>query len=206
MKKRIVSITAYAVLTTSLVCVSFAQVQQETPTASVQGNVPAQSQASQAMLPAVHALVLSMTENDLDFNPEDPQFLWTSLYYMLGLYGEYDQRAELTDESLILPTEVIQDYAAALYPDVSVLPEIPAPISERITYQSANDSYYLARGDAGLAEITVQSITTQSDGSEFMVGDLTYVVDGSALVSFEATLTPSDSMFGYILTDLTISD
>ena len=206
MKKRIVSITACAVLTTSLVCVSFAQTQQEPPAASVQGNVPAQSQASQAMLPAVHALVLSMTENDLTFNPEDPQFLWTSLYYMLGLYGEYDQRAELTDESLILPTEVIQDYAAALYPDVSALPEIPAPISERITYQSANDSYYLTRGDAGLAEITVQSITTQSNGSEFMVGDLTYVVDGSALVSFEATLVPSDSMFGYVLTDLTISE
>ena len=62
-------------------------------TEEVHGNVPAQTNAAQAMTPAVHALVLAMTENHLDYDPSDSEFLWTSLYYMLSLYGQMDERA-----------------------------------------------------------------------------------------------------------------
>ena len=116
MKKLILSLTLISLLTVSL-----------------GGVASAQSDAAQSMYPAIHALVMAMTENHLDYDPEDPEFLWTSLYYMLSLYGQMDERAELTDDTLILPGEVVQDYASALYPDVSTLREIPSPISERIS-------------------------------------------------------------------------
>ena len=134
----------------------------------VHGNIPAQADAAQAMYPAVHSLVLAMTENDLEYAPEDSEFLWTSLYYMLSLYGQMDERAELTDDTLILPSEMVRDYAAALYPQVEQLPGIPSPISQRI-------------------------LTGQPNALE----------DGSVLRDFQVTLSPRDSMFGYVITDLT---
>ena len=210
MKKLILSLTLISLLTVSLGGVAFAQSQQEplseVSVEEVHGNVPAQSDAAQSMYPAIHALVMAMTENHLDYDPEDPEFLWTSLYYMLSLYGQMDERAELTDDTLILPGEVVQDYASALYPDVSTLPEIPSPISERISYRAADHTYRLARGDEGLSQVTVDSPVYQDSGTVVVDGALKSSDDGSTLRAFQVTLLPRDCMFGYIITDLTFSD
>ena len=111
----------------------------------IPGDVPAQSGTMDAMVAPVNALVMCMVEQGLAYNDQDDVFLWNSLYYMLSLCGQMDERAELTDDTLILPSEVVQDYAAALYPDVATLPEIPAPISERISYRAADVTYLLSR-------------------------------------------------------------
>ena len=157
MKKLLASLTILTIL--ALPLGSAASAEQQTPPADlsveeVHGNIPAQADAAQTMYPAVHSLVLAMTENDLEYAPEDSEFLWTSLYYMLSLYGQMDERAEFTDDTLILPSEMVRDYAAALYPQVEQLPGIPSPISQRIRYQASDDSYHLARGDEGLAEVS----------------------------------------------------
>ena len=210
MKKLILSLTLIALLTASLGGAAFAQSRQEplpeVTTETAQGSAPAQADASQSMYPAVHALVMAMTENHLDYDPEDPEFLWTSLYYMLSLYGEMDERSELTDDTLILPSEMVQDYAAALYPDVAALPEIPAPISERISYHASDGTYRLARGDEGLSQVTVEPPIYLSSGAVVMNGVLKSLEDGSTLREFQVTLAARDSMFGYIITDLTFSD
>lgn len=210
MKKLILSLTLIALLTASLGGAAFAQSQQEplpeVTTETAQGSAPAQADASQSMYPAVHALVMAMTENHLDYDTEDPEFLWTSLYYMLSLYGEMDERSELTDDTLILPSEVVQDYAAALYPDVATLPEIPAPISERISYRASDGTYRLARGDEGLSQVTVEPPIYLSSGPVVMNGALKSLEDGSDLRKFQVTLAARDCMFGYIITDLTFSD
>ena len=210
MKKLILSITLIAMLTASAGGVAYAQVRQEPPAETAvetaQGSAPAQVDVSESMYPAVHALVLAMTENHLEYNPEDAEFLWTSLYYMLSLYGQMDERAELTDDTLILPGEVVQDYASVLYPDVSTLPEIPSPISERISYRAADHTYRLARGDEGLSQVTVDSPVYQDSGTVVVDGALKSLEDSSTLRAFQVTLLPRDCMFGYIITDLTFSD
>lgn len=207
MKKLILSLLLAAMLAVPMGTVALAQNTQDPAavTEEVQGAVPAQSDPAQAMHPAVHALVLAMTENDLDYDPSDSQFLWTSLYYMLSLYGQLDERAEFTDDTLILPSEVVQDFAAALYPDVSGLPAIPAPISERISYHAGDDTYRLARGDEGLAEVVIRSTRQASGGGLTMEGALASLEDGSTLRSFRVALLPRDSMFGYQITNLTFT-
>ena len=208
MKKLILSLTIAALLTTAVGGAAFAQSRQE-PSApdvveTIQGSAPAQADAAQSMYPAVHALVLAMTENQLDYAPEDPEFLWTTLYYMLSLYGQMDERAEQTDDTLLLPEEVVRDYAAALYPDVASLPEIPAPISDRISV-SGDGIYHLARGDEGLSRVTVEPSIQLQDGTEVLSGALESLEDGSTLREFQVTLLPRDCMFGYIISDLTFS-
>ena len=210
MKKLILSLTLVSLLTASLGGVAFAQSQQELPSnlsssETVQGSAPAQTNVSEAMYPAIHALVLAMTENHLEYNPADPEFLWTSLYYMLSLYGQMDERAEFTDDTLLLPSEVIQDYAAALYPDVSSLPKIPAAISTRIS-QAGNDIYRLARGDEGLSQVTIEVPIRLSNGTFVLNGALMSLEDNSVLREFQVTLLPRDCMFGFTITDLMFSD
>ena len=209
MKKLILSLTIVALLVFPLGAASLAESQQEAlpsvSTEEVHGNVPAQSTTAQAMTPALHALVLSMTENDLSYDPSDNEFLWTSLYYMLSLYGQMDERAEFTDDTMILPSEMVRDYAAALYPDVAQLPAIPAPISQRIAYSASDDCYQLARGDEGLIEVVVDGSQTLEDGQVALSGRMTALEDGSTLYTFQATLSPRDTMFGYIIDSLTVS-
>ena len=209
MKKRILSVSLVLALAVLLGGAAFAQARQEplsSPSAEeMLASAPAQGDASQSMYPAVHALVMAMTENHLEYNPEDPEFLWTSLYYMLSLYGQMDERAEFTDSEMLLPGEMIQDYAAALYPDVSSLPDIPAPISERIT-GTENGVYRLARGDEGLSQVTVEPPICLRDGTIVLQGALEALEDGSLLREFQVTLLPRDCMFGYIITDLTFSE
>lgn len=209
MKKLILSLTIVSLLIFPLGAAALTQSQQESlpamSTEEVHGNVPAQTDAAQAMTPAVHALVLAMTENHLDYDPSDSEFLWTSLYYMLSLYGQMDERAEFTDDTMILPSEMVRDYAAALYPDVAQLPEIPAPISQRIAYFASDDSYHLARGDEALIQVTVDDTQTQDNGQVILSGRMTALEDGSTLYTFQSTLSPRDTMFGFIIDSLTIS-
>lgn len=169
----------------------------------IPGDVPAQSGTMDAMVAPVNALVMCMVEQGLAYNDQDDVFLWNSLYYMLSLCGQMDERAELTDDTLILPSEMVRDYAAALYPQVEQLPGIPAPISQRIRYQASDDSYHLARGDEGLAEVVLQTPITLASGAVILTGQLNALEDGSLLRDFQVTLSPRDSMFGYVITDLT---
>ena len=97
---------------------------------------------------------------------------------------------------------MVRDYAAALYPDVAQLPEIPQPIAQRISYNAASDCYDLARGDEGLSQINV----SQGADPNTLTGTMTSLEDGSVLLSFEVQVSPRDSMFGYIITNLTISE
>ena len=208
MKKLLASLTILTILALPLGSAAFAE--QQTPSIDlsveeVHGNIPAQADAAQAMYPAVHSLVLAMTENDLEYAPEDSEFLWTSLYYMLSLYGQMDERAEFTDDTMILPSEMVRDYAAALYPDVAQLPEIPTPISQRIAYFASDDSYHLARGDEALIQVTVDDTQTQDNGQVILSGRMTALEDGSTLYTFQSTLSPRDTMFGFIIDSLTIS-
>lgn len=211
MKKLILSLTLVFLLIFPLGASALTESQQQqalpaVSTEEVHGNVPAQSNAVQAMTPAVHALVLAMVENDLAYAPDDSQFVWTSLYYMLSLYGQMDERAEFTDDTMILPSEMVRDYAAALYPDVAQLPDIPEPISQRIAYSAADDCYRLARGDEALIQVTVDDSQTQDNGQVLLSGRMTALEDGSTLVSFQAVLSPRDTMFGFIIDSLILSD
>ena len=81
----------------------------------IPGAVPAESTFGQAMSPALHAAVLAMLNRDAaSFSPADDALAWEALYNMLSLYGQLDERAEYHEDQLILPSETVSDFAAAL--------------------------------------------------------------------------------------------
>ena len=168
------------------------------------GNVPAETGALDSMTPALHAAILAMVnlgQRELDLS--HPVAAWETLYNMLSLYGQMDDRSEYLDEELVLPSETVMDYASALLTGAAPLGPIPEALSDRIRYDEGLDSYLLACGDDSLAEIQLASVR-ESGGSLSVDGSLVYLVDGSPLAQFHAQFARQDNMFGYVITNLTL--
>lgn len=137
MKKRLLSICLIVILVLTL---GGAAMAVSTPESNfIPGHVPAETDALQSVKPPLHALVLCMAENDLEYSKSD-LFTWKSLYYMLSLYGAMDARAELTEDTLILPAETAADYASALFPGFQGLPKLPTALGGVVSYDASRTS------------------------------------------------------------------
>lgn len=212
MKKTLISLA----LAASLLCAAGAPVYadhigepQDEPTnlqaeAFIPGSVPAESYDMEGMIPPINAMVLCMLEQGLDYDESDDAFVWNSVYYMISLYGQMDSRAQLTDGELILPAETVEDYAASLFTDYEALPQLPEELSDRVTYYEEDDSYHLARGDAGLSEIRVDEVERLPGAKSQVSGALVALEDESAICTFTAVLMANESMFGYSISELAI--
>jgi hypothetical protein len=207
MKKRLIVLTLVAALLCSLGGWVYAAGEgdlsaPDQETFFVPGDVPAESGSLDGMVPPINALVLCMLEQGLTYDEDSDIFFWNSLYYMISLYGELDIRAELTDDTLILPTETVEDYAAALFTNYSGLPALPNELLDRVTFDWQSDSYRLARGDAGLSETRIDGVEQLSNGQVRVTGALVALEDESDLCTFSAILTANDSMFGYSISGM----
>ena len=170
------------------------------------GAVPAQTGAVQSMSPAVHGVVLAMLHHGADqFRADDAALAWESLYNMLSLYGQMDERSEYRDsDHLLLLSETVRDYAAALDVPFDALGPLPEALHDRIVYDAAADSYQVVCGNDSQAQFQVYA-AEQTVGGLVLEGALVSLPDQRELTRFEAVLQPRDSMFGYAITGLTLS-
>ncbi len=169
------------------------------------GSVPADSGQTDAIALPIHALVLSMLEHELTYDARSAPFVWNALYYALSLYGQTDDRAQLTDEALLLPSEVVSDFSRALFADLYELPALPAELEGFVSCDPASDVYLLALGDFALTRIGLDPLMPLPDGSFALTGTLTSLEDGSPLCSFRITLVENDSMFGFSILDVSLT-
>lgn len=208
MKKLLTSLLAVTMLLVSLGGAVLAEPRQPSAETEDQiheaGTVPAQTDVWTAMLPPIHALVATMVENDMTYDSDSSLFQWTSLYYMLSLYGQMDDRAKLSDAYMTLPSEAILDYAAPLFPQLTELPQLPQELADRITYHAASDTYQLARGDEGLSQLKLTASYPTGNTGRLISGQMIYLETGEVLHTFQVQLEETDSMFGYTITGLTL--
>ena len=175
-------------------------VQHDSPdeqTGFLPGSVPADSSVLDAIQLPVNALVLSMAEGGLVYNASSDDFVWNALYYALNMYGQTDDRAQLDNDSLILPSEAAQDFLCALFAGRSQLPPLPQTLSDRIGYNALTDQFCLTVGDVGLAQTIFETPVHSGNGLYTVDGCLTNPEDGSILCSFRITLIENESMFGF---------
>ena len=170
------------------------------------GDVPAQTGAAEAMTPAIHGVLLAMLHYGADeFQPQDTVLAWESLYNMLSLYGQMDERSEYQDsDHLLLLSETVQDYTAALDLSFDALGPLPEALGDRIVYDAAADSYQVVCGNDSQAQFQVYT-AEQTAGGLVLEGALVSLTDQTDLARFEAALQPRDSMFGYAITALTLT-
>ncbi len=169
------------------------------------GSVPADSMVTDGISLPLTALALSMLEGDLPYDANSDFFVWNSLYYVLSLYGHEDDRAQVTEQSLLLPSECIGDFFGALFEGRQALPAVPAELTGKVNYDPSTDLYELALGDPALAAIELTSPAPTADGLFTLDGTLTAPGDGHILCSFRAVLAENDTMFGFSIVDFVFS-
>ena len=167
------------------------------------GEAPAQIPA-ESMAPAIHAVLLAMGNQGLDsFTTENEALSWEMLYNLLSMYGQLDARSAYEGELLVIPSETVADYSAALFAAPLSPDSLPAELADRMTYDAQRDSYFLYCGSDGLAEVVFSSVETQEDGVTIS-GKLMFVAENLELAAFSAVLSPADNLFGYTLTALDV--
>lgn len=166
------------------------------------GSVPAEAEWTEGIRLPVHALVLSMWEHDLAYDIGSAPFVWNALYYALSLYGEMDDRAQWTDEALLLPSEAVNDFARALFSGLEQLPALPPELDGFVSYNASSDTYSLSLGDFALTETVLGQPVPQTDGTLVADGTLLSPEDTSPLCTFRITLIENDTMFGFSILDV----
>ncbi|MDD4842970.1 MAG: hypothetical protein PHU31_01370 [Anaerotignum sp.] len=143
-----------------------------------EAQTPAEQTADMAsMAEPIDSLMRCMVENNMTYDPTDPEFFWTALYYFLGNYGQENPLVSLSDDGKIkVPRKVAQEYAIALFANYDDLLPLPEALSASITYDEEWDAYLLSPGDAGLAE------TVLSDDKE---GENGYTVTAKLISTME---------------------
>ena len=169
------------------------------------GSVPANCALLDGIQLPIHALVLSMAEHEHCYDIHSPDFVWNALYYALSMYGEADDRAQLTPEALLLPSESVYDFAHALFAHLEALPPIPSLLTEFVSYENTTDTYCLSLGDFAETQPRLGKLTPQMDGFFLLDGTLTALEDDSPLCSFRITLLENDTMFGFSIVDVSLS-
>ena len=168
------------------------------------GSVPAESGRTDGIQLPIHALVLAMWEHELTYDTRSAPFVWNSLYYALSLYGEADDRAQLTQDALLLPSEAVNDFSRALFADLAQLPPLPADCGSFIRYEETSDTYHLSLGDFALTQLQFGPLNTQPDGTFLAEGTLSALDDGTPLCFFRASLLENDTMFGFSVMEISL--
>lgn len=119
-----------------------------------------------SMTAPVDALARCMLEQKLEYDPQDPEFFWTALFYFAGAYGLDHELVEEEEGSyqLKVPTPVMQEHAAALFAEYNDLFDLPSIMKGNVSYDPDWDAYFLSRGDIGLSELKFTSYEKTDDG------------------------------------------
>lgn len=212
LRKMLLTLTAAAVLALSIPFAALAVNGGEialpagdvtAETGFVPGSIPAETGAVESMTPALHAGLLTLLHLGDDALTGDAG-RWETVYNMLSLYGQLDERADSGDGLLTVPAETVLDFSAALPGGPVYLNTLPEDLTDRMTYLADQDSFQVVCGDDNLAEIQLDSSTVEQ-GRLVLSGSLVYSVDGSVLTGFQAVLQPTDSLFGYQIETLALA-
>lgn len=152
----------FAILMMTILACSMAACQKE-PAPAPSDEMP---QEMAAMAAPIDALARCMLENDLTYDPNDPDFFWTSLFYFTGAYGL--EHELVTEEEgtyqLNIPTAVMQEHASALFAEYDGLFDLPSIMKGNISYDPAEDVYSVSRGDIGLSEMRLSNYEKTETG------------------------------------------
>lgn len=156
-------------------------------------------------LPPINAIALAMVERDLSYAPNDPDFLWSCLFYMIGLYGHEDWRVIEQAQQLFVPEEVVHDYRSALFQTSPSLPTLPSSMVGFIQYSPYSSAYLWTKGDCALVDTRITVITPLGGGRHQIEGELFALEDGAILWDFVGVLEENNSLFGYSIENFSVA-
>lgn len=151
----------------------------------------------------VNALVMAMVERDVVYDVHDSEFLWNSLYYMIGIHYSMDFRVTDLGEKILVPEEMVLDVAFALFGDDVVLTDVPLTLAKFVSKEGSD--YTMVKGDAAPVTCVLQHSTDLGQGRFLLEGDFVSEPDDMAVIShFEAIVVVDAGMFGYSMEEINL--
>lgn len=178
-------------------------------------SVESLSAEHQNMLAVMDSLNMCMLENDWEYTPEDPAFLWTALFYTIGNYPNIRDnestgaiKIDSYEGIMTVYYKLIQEYATGITETYEELPALPA---DCCVMQNADTEYYdFPMGDRGISYGKIASWTVNADGTNTVVTELRAADDESLIGAYEYTLVDNsyadgmaDPMFAYTVRSAT---
>lgn len=121
------------------------------------------------MRPVMYGLCKAMTKGTV-YDPANGEFFWNAIYASINGNTWIHPNISLSDDGAgyMVPKAVVEEYAAAMFADVSELPELPSNMGS-IEYDEETGSYmiYSAGGISGVMDIT--SVDEIENGYKVMV-------------------------------------
>lgn len=150
---------------------------------SISELIPTAEEAVASMVAPIDALARCMLENDLAYDANDPEFIWTALFYFAGEHASEDAAVTKTDKGYLnVPTEVMLEHAKTLFHNLTALPELPPIMHGNITYDAAADAYLLAQGDHGLSEMILAD-AKETEGGYTVTAQLWSMDESSEIIA-----------------------
>lgn len=117
-----------------------------------------------AMLPIMDSIVLATgIAGDTEYTPEDPEYFWYVLYLMGNNWGRTNPLVEAGNEweilEIVVPTQVMKEYAKAAFANCQSLPPIPDSLQDSIKLDAEKSAYILAPSDRGGTHTQIDEIT-----------------------------------------------
>ncbi len=140
--------------------------QTDAPPSTTQNPVDMQ-QALNDMTPVLDSITRAMgVLGRVPYAPDDPEFFWAVLYLMSESWGDTHPLVKREDDgTVVMPGQVMQEFAAAAFYGCDALPALPASHSAAIDYDQDYDIYRIAPSDGIDAEIVLRGYYVKDDGT-----------------------------------------
>lgn len=106
-----------------------------------------------ALTTPAHALILTMLERDLTYDPENSRFVWLAAYYMLTLSAPNDPQATWTGNRLLLPADRLMPSVKQMFARANTSPPLPRQLTGTIALSLDGKQLLLAAGDPGQTQL-----------------------------------------------------
>lgn len=172
---------------------------------------------TESALQVMDSLMMCMFENDYAYEPENPEFFWSALFYEVGNYGYLREGSGMIESDGVEGIakayyRVVQEYATGLFEDYSDLLEIPEGTTMVYVNPEDSEQYCFLMGDRGLSAPRLTSWTDNGDGTYSATAEMYGVDDGEVIVTGEFTLIDNpyldgitDPIFYYTVRDAKIT-
>ena len=143
------------------------------------------------MTAPVDALARCMLENQLEYDPADPEFAWIALYYFTGAYGLDHPMVSQEEGSyqLSIPTSVMEEHASVLFAEYDHLFDLPSIMKGNVSYDPDVDAYFVSRGDIGLSEMKFTDYEKTDEGHKVTAKLVSTMDEEEELIqAYEVTL------------------
>lgn len=116
------------------------------------------------MTAPMDSLLMCMKENNVNYEPLNPEFFWKALHYTIGNYGYKHPLAQVNEGEIILPKQTVQEFATGLFAQYDDLLGLPEQFTN-VQYDEGLNAYHFMLGDRGLSAFEMTDKIQNEDGS-----------------------------------------